>query len=396
MFGQGEVDVAIMLHDLAESGVARNALAIAGAAHREGLRTEVWVVDRAGPLITQIPGGVGFVTLGGGLKWGSRRLADIAAIGNLARAYRQRRPKVVFSAGNHFHIAASAAYLLAGSPVFVRLLFRASNPPFRGRTIRIGVFLAWLYRLRFGRARRIISVSEELNRILVDRIRLDPRRVVTITNSIDLKAAAERAAQPLEHPWFAAGESPVILGIGRIAPQKNFSLLLKAFAQVRLARPSRLVIIGDGAGAELARLQELAAILGLTSADVWFTGHQSNPLKFLAHARLFVLSSNWEGMSNVLLEAMACGCPIVATDCPTGVRELLEDGRIGAIVPVGDVSAMANAIITKLSEEPNRDALRAGAAQYNRHAALDRYAAIFKEELVIGQGARSSIARLIE
>jgi glycosyltransferase involved in cell wall biosynthesis len=130
-------------------------------------------------------------------------------------------------------------------------------------------------------------VSEELNRILVDRIRLDPRRVVTITNSIDLKAAAERAAQPLEHPWFAAGESPVILGIGRIAPQKNFSLLIKAFAQVRLARPSRLVIIGDGAGAELARLQELAAILGLTSADVWFAGHQSNPLKFLAHAGRF-------------------------------------------------------------------------------------------------------------
>jgi glycosyltransferase involved in cell wall biosynthesis len=381
MFGQGEVDVAIMLHDLSETGVARNALSIAGAANREGLRTEVWVVDRVGPLIAQIPGGVSLVTLSGRApKWASRRLADIAVIGSLARAYRQRRPKVVFSAGNHFHITASAAYLLAGSPKFVRLLFRASNPPFCGHNIRIGVFLAWLYRLRFRGARRIISVSEELNRILVNSIRLDPRRVVTIANSIDLEAAAERAAQPLDHPWFAVGEPPVILGIGRIAPQKNFSLLLKAFAQARLARPSRLVIIGDGAGAELAQLRELAASLGLTSADVWFAGHQPNPLKFLAHARLFVLSSNWEGMSNVLLEAMACGCPIVATDCPTGVRELLEDERIGAIVPVGNVGMMAQALLAKLDETPDRQYLRRKAAQYDRKKALSHYVTIITEE----------------
>ncbi len=382
MLGKGEIDVAIMLHDLAESGVARNALAIAEAAHLQGLRTELWVVDGAGPLIGQIPHGVGLVTLGSlGRKWKNRRLAGFAVVGKLARAYRERRPRVALSAGNHFHITASAAYLFAGSPNSVRLLFRASNPPFRGRDIRIGAVLAWLYRLRFRGARRIISVSAELGDILVKTIRLDRSSVVTIANSIDLEAAAERAAEAPEHPWFAAGEPPVILGIGRLAPQKNFSLLLKAFALVRLGRPSRLVIIGDGAGAELAKLQELAASLGLTSADVWFAGHQPNPLKFLAHARLFVLSSNWEGMSNVLLEAMACGCPVVATDCPTGVRELLEDGETGAIVPVGDVSAMANAIITKLSEVPNREELRTKAARHDRADALSRYVAVFREEM---------------
>ena len=223
-------------------------------------------------------------------------------------------------------------------------------------------------------------MSAELREILVKDIGLDPSRVVTIANSIDLEAAKERAAQAPEHPWFAAGEPPVILGIGRLAPQKNFSLLIKAFAQVRRARPARLVIIGDGAGAELAKLQALAASLDLTSADVWFAGHQSNPLKFLANAGLFVLSSNWEGMSNVLLEAMACGCPVVATDCPTGVRELLEDGRIGVIVPVGNVDAMAQAMVAKLAEVPNRDYLRREAAQYDRKKALDRYVAILKKK----------------
>lgn len=371
-----------MLHDLAETGVARNALAIAEAAQHAGLRTEIWVVDGSGPLLGLMPPGVKLVTLGGQKrKRGNRRLADIAAIGDLARHFRRRRPAVAFSAGNHFHITASGAHLLAGSPDFVRLLFRASNPPFRGRDFRNGPFFAWLYRQRFRGAQRIVSVSEELRKILVEDIGLDAARVVTIANSIDIDAAKESAAQPPGHPWFAKGEPPVILGIGRLAPQKNFSLLIRAFAQARQSKPLRLVIIGAGKGPELVKLQKLTASLGLTPADVWFAGHQPNPLKFLAHAGLFVLSSNWEGMSNVLLEALACGCPVVATDCPTGVRELLEDGLIGAIVPVGDVSAMAKAMITKLSEVPNRDALRMKAARHDRADALSRYVAVFREEM---------------
>ena len=385
MTGQGEADVAILLHDLAETGVARNALAIAKAAHNAGLRTEIWIVDETGPLAAQVPNGVGLIQLRShGTKLGNRRLADVAAIGALAKTFRHRRPAVALSAGNHFHITASAAYFLAGSPASTRLLFRASNPPFQGRNVHIGFFLAWLYGLRFRGARRIFSVSVELREFLVKKLRLDPARVVTIANSIDLKDAMERGAQVPEHPWFAPGELPVILGIGRIVPQKNFSLLITAFAQARQTRPLRLVIIGNGQGAELARLQALVKSLGITSNDVWFAGHQSNPLKFLAHAGLFVLSSNWEGMSNVLLEAMACGCPIVATDCPTGVRELLEDGRIGTVVPVDDAGAMARAMLAKLSETPNRDVLRAKAAQHDRKAALDRYVAIFREEMDFG------------
>ena len=260
----------------------------------------------------------------------------------------------------------------------MRLLYRASNPPFQGRNIRVGAVLAWLYRLRFYGACRVISVSAELADILAKTILLDPGKVVTIANSINLEAAAERAAEALEHPWFAPGELPVILGIGRIVPQKNFSLLIKAFAQVRQTVPSRLVIIGEGQGAELARLQSLTASLGLTSADIWFAGHQSNPLKFLANAKLFVLSSNWEGMSNVLLEAMACGCLIVATDCPTGVRELMTGGQIGTIVPVGDVSEMARAITTKLTEELNRGELHPMTTRPKKDSSSDRYILLFR------------------
>lgn len=371
-----------MLHDLAESGVARNALAIAEAAHQAGLRTEIWVVDGTGPLVARLPDGVKLIVLGGvNARWKNRRLADLAVIGTLARTIRQRRPAVALSTGNHFHIPTSAAYFLAGSPASVRLLFRASNPPFRGRSLRIGAVLAWFYRLRFSDARKIISVSEELREILVKDIRLDPDRVVTIANSIDLELAKELAALEPGHPWFDKGEPPVILGIGRLAPQKNFSLLIRAFAVVRQTRSARLVIIGAGSGVELAKLQAVAASLRLTSDNIWLAGHQSNPFKFLAHARLFVLSSKWEGMSNVLLEAMACGCPIIATDCPTGVRELVEKERIGTVVPVGDVTAMVRAMLAKLEEIPDREAMIAKAGRHDRKAALDRYVGVFREEM---------------
>jgi glycosyltransferase involved in cell wall biosynthesis len=136
--------------------------------------------------------------------------------------------------------------------------------------------------------------------------------------------------------------------------RKNFSLLIKALAQVRLARALRLVVIGDRTGAELAKLPALTSSLGPRSANVRIAGHGSNPLKFLANAGLFVLSSNWEGVSSVLLEALACGRLIVITDCPTGVRELLDDGWIAPIVPIGDVSAMAQAMLAKV---PNHEYL---------------------------------------
>lgn len=386
MSGKREADVAIMLHDLAVTGVARNALAIAQAARQAGLRTEIWVVDDAGPLVGQVPEGVELVRLGNPKWiWGNRRLADIAAIGAFAKALHQRRPAIAFSAGNHFHITASAGYFLAGSPPSVKLLFRASNPPFQARKMHIGVFLAWLYRLRFRGAYRIVAVSEELRNMLVKDSGLAPDRVVTIANSIDLGTAKELAGQALEHPWFVPGEPPVILGIGRLAPQKNFGLLISAFARVRQTRPVRLAIIGDGAGAERAKLEALTADLGLTPDDIWFAGRQANPLRFLARAGLFVLSSNWEGMSNVLLEAMACGCPIVATDCPAGVRELLDGGRIGPIVPMKDLEELSNAMSRRLEEPRGSEGLIEHVARFDRDRMLAAYANLLKSE--VGDGA---------
>src|SRR5690606_37626457 len=133
---------------------------------------------------------------------------------------------------------------------------------------------------------------------------------------------------------------PVLVAAGRLVPQKNFPLLLAAFAQLRAQRPARLLILGEGR--ERPRLEAAAHELGI-AADVALPGHVDNPYAAYARASLFVLSSDWEGLPTVLIEALACGCPIVATDCPSGPAEILQGGRYGSLVPMGDAAALAQA-----------------------------------------------------
>lgn len=150
---------------------------------------------------------------------------------------------------------------------------------------------------------------------------------------------------PLEHPWLGEGKPPVILGVGRLTPQKDFSTLIHAFAQVRTVRDCRLVILGEG---ELrAELEQLVASLGVQDS-VQLPGFADNPFAWMSRVRLFVLSSRWEGLPNVLIQAMACGAAVVSTDCPSGPDEILEGGKWGKLVPVGDVEALAEALSENL------------------------------------------------
>jgi glycosyltransferase involved in cell wall biosynthesis len=161
----------------------------------------------------------------------------------------------------------------------------------------------------------------------------------------DLRAKAEA---PLEHPWFEPDQAPVVLGVGRLSPQKDFATLIRAFARVRMHRPARLMILGHGP--ERASLEALALAQGLADS-VLLPGWVTNPYAFMARAGVFVLSSRWEGLPSVLIEALVCGTPVVATDCLSGPREILEDGRYGRLVPVGDEEALAAAIDAALAGE---------------------------------------------
>jgi len=183
----------------------------------------------------------------------------------------------------------------------------------------------------------------------------------------------EKAKAPLDHPWFAPGAPPVVLGVGRLAPQKDFPTLIRAFARVRAERAARLMILGDGKTPDRrAELLALADELGVAE-EVALPGFQPNPFAYMARASLFVLSSAWEGLPGVLVQALACGCPVVSTDCPSGPAEILEQGQYGRLVAVGDEVALADAMRSTLDNPPERDRLRDRGAAFSVDLSIDRH-----------------------
>jgi glycosyltransferase involved in cell wall biosynthesis len=203
-------------------------------------------------------------------------------------------------------------------------------------------------RLSYPWAQGVIAVSEEAADDLARVLNVPRWQIHVIYNPTYDDALLERAKEPVEHAWFRSGEPPVILGVGRLTHQKDFATLLRAFARVRKEVVCRLVILGEGD--ERARLQALAEELGVRR-DVDLPGFVENPYAYMARAAIFVLSSRYEGLPNVLIEALACGVPVVSTDCPSGPREILLDGDAGVLIPVGDHDKMAQEIIHVLWDQ---------------------------------------------
>jgi glycosyltransferase involved in cell wall biosynthesis len=210
-----------------------------------------------------------------------------------------------------------------------------------------------------------------------------PGRIVVVYNPTLTPDIPVKALEPANHPWFAdVNDGPgIILSVGRIGAQKDYPTLLRAFAKVRSQRPARLAIIGEPRNESkrerrMAEMNELAEQLGIT-ADFALIGYQDNPYAFMARAQCFALSSRYEGFANVVLEALACGCPVVSTDCPSGPAEILNNGEFGALVPVGDADALAAAILATLANPPDRDTLINRAQAFSYETAIDNYEAVF-------------------
>jgi glycosyltransferase involved in cell wall biosynthesis len=174
-----------------------------------------------------------------------------------------------------------------------------------------------------------------------------------LPNPVLTPAFDHLSREPVHHPWFDHGAPPVVLGVGRLQKAKGFPLLIESFAQVARTNECRLMILGEGV--ERAGLEQLVRKLGL-ERSVTLPGFVVNPLPYMRRARVFVLASEYEGMPNSLLQAIACGTAVVSTDCESGPREILANGDRGRLVPVGDVKAMTEAIIDALHGGPNPSA----------------------------------------
>jgi glycosyltransferase involved in cell wall biosynthesis len=216
----------------------------------------------------------------------------------------------------------------------------------------------------------VIAVSRGVADDLARLAGLPRERIAVIHSPVDAEAIRARAAEAAPDDWLAPGQPPVVLGVGRLAPAKDFATLLRAFALLRAQRPARLILLGEGP--ERTRLAVLARQLGVAQ-DVRLRGFEPNPFAFMARAGVLASSSRYEGLANVLREALVCRCPVVATDCPSGSAEALGDGALGQLVPVGDSRALAAALAQTLAAPPSREERERRARLVATEDGVERY-----------------------
>ena len=225
------------------------------------------------------------------------------------------------------------------------------------------------------RANAIVAVSDGVAENMSATMQFPRERITTIYNPVVTPDVPTLARAPLAHPWFDAGTPPVILAVGRLVDQKDFETLFHAFARIRKQRTARLLILGEGK--LRPQLETLAVSLGL-AADIALPGFVVNPFAYMRCAAVLVLSSRWEGLPSVLIEALACGCPVVSTDCIAGPSEILQDGEYGTLVPMGDDAALASAIIATLNNPPARRRLVDRGIQFTADYSAERYAGLLR------------------
>lgn len=271
------------------------------------------------------------------------------------------------------------ARFLAGSRA--KIVFRLGVPITRIMAQR-NPFNAWIYlqsvRYTFKQADFVIANAPGVADDLVAHAHIATAKIKVIDNSTIASSIHEMALAAIEEDWFADPVIPVILSAGRLRKQKDFETLLRAFALVRAKRACQLIILGEGS--ERRSLEVLVQKLGLRG-QVLLPGHRSNPFAYMRRAALFVLSSRFEGSPNVLIEALAVGVPVVATDCHSGPREILANGAYGPLVPVGDAEHMAEAILATLDHALPAETLRRAVARFDANTVAGQYVDIFQRIL---------------
>ena len=227
-----------------------------------------------------------------------------------------------------------------------------------------------LYSILFPKADHIVTVSDGVADNLALELGIPRERISRIHNPADIAEIELLARAVPDHPWTSDDDPPIILSAGRLARVKDFPTLLRAFRRVSRNREVRLIILGEGRWRK--RLENMIRKMDMETI-VSLPGWVSNPYAFMSRASMFVLSSKFEGLANVLIEALACGCPCVSTNCPAGPAEILDNGRFGSLVPVGNDSELAEAMERVLDSPPDKDALLARAQEFSLDASVDLY-----------------------
>lgn len=373
--------VALLVPSLNTGGGARVALNVASGLARLGYSVDLLALSPGGELESECPSNVRIVhpaplrALAAGSRlasWlsGARYVGSIyASLPRLTKYLKAERPVALAAFGGN-SVAVTAVKLSGGNCRAVATAHAVLGPGLnRQSPLRRAVQLSAM-RWYAANADAVVAVSQGVAADVCTFTGVPRERITVIQNPVVVPGFYDRANEPVNHPWFADSETPVILAAGRLIPQKDFPTLIHAFARLTAKRQARLLILGEGP--ERKKLGALVQELGLGEA-VSLPGHQRNPLKFIKRASVFALSSVSEGFGLVLAEALALGTPVVSTDCASGPTEILDHGKFGRLVPMRDPDALADAILATLESPPDAEPLRARGREFSLDAILPRY-----------------------
>jgi len=355
--------IALFLPSLNGGGAERVFVTLANSLVERGIHIDLLLPKVSGTYLSMLDERIWVVNL--------QARSVVFSIPALIRYLREQKPDALLSAVENANTWAILAKKLGGSstPVIITehnnwSQILSNQPPLKEK------ILFQISRNIYPLADRLVAVSNGIRADLLKTMTLDPRRVVCIYNPVVPLNVDALATAPAEHAWLSARETPVLISAGRLAKQKDFKTLLLAFQQVRKLSNCRLIILGEGP--ERKPLQALIQRLGLEN-EIAMPGFVKNPFAWFSRSDLFVMSSVYEGLPTVLIEAMACGAPVVSTDCISGPAEILDNGKYGDLVPVGDVNALAAAIVENLKHPRPTSQVKDRANLFSIKNAADAY-----------------------
>jgi glycosyltransferase involved in cell wall biosynthesis len=359
--------IAIAVATMRNGGAERAMLNLANCFANKNHRVDLILISKEGEYLNQVSEKVNVIDL--------KMKRSFNSFLKMKNYFSEHKPDVVIAAQSRVQVMVLVARALSGIrvPVILSEQCSVSINLFAQRSWKF-FFLQQISKQILPKADFVAAVSQGAANDFKKYFKIAGEKVGVIYNSIDIAEINKRKNMEVAHPFFSDRDCPVILSAGRLAESKDFPTLLKAFQIVRKKRKVRLIILGDGI--EKKNLEQLINEL-LVEEDVSLPGYCDNPFSYMSRSALFVLPSKSEGLPMVLLEAMACGCPVVSTDCPSGPREILADGKFGKLVPMGDTAALANAIEQTLDAPLNKEIILSRAQDFSVEKSAEIFLALF-------------------
>ena len=358
-------DLAIFIPSFRGGGAEKNAVLLANEITKMGYKVDLIVTSDDGPFANDVDSTVNIVNFD--------CVRVLSALTPLSRYLRQSPPRTLLSFMKHANVISILAKVFSNTKT--RLVISEQNSPFHaGKWLDRYILAPVMSPLFYPLADAIVCVSDGVRRDLSKTVKVNEEKLLTIHNPIDLENIEQQAREELSDVWLDDPEITILITTGRLVPQKDFYTLLRAVASIPQHLNWKLIILGTGSLEH--ELKTLAAELGLEENIKW-QGFVHNPFKWMARSDLFVMSSAWEGFGNVLVEAMACGTQVISTNCPSGPSEILEYGKWGTLVEVGNSAALAKAIEKQLTSPVILD-VKARAGKFAPCDVVDNYVGVLK------------------